>query len=36
MKALRAATPDLDALRQRGYRYERLDQLMMEVLLGVR
>jgi xylose isomerase len=34
--ALRAATPDLQALRQRGYRYERLDQLTMEVLLGVR
>lgn len=35
-ETLRAATPDLEALRERGYRYERLDQLTMEVLLGVR
>ena len=27
---------DLDALRNRGYAYERLDQLTMELLLGVR
>ena len=27
---------DLDALRDRGYAYERLDQLTMELLLGVR
>ena len=27
---------DLGALRERGYAYERLDQLMMELLLGVR
>jgi xylose isomerase len=27
---------DLDALRGRGYAYERLDQLTMELLLGVR
>ena len=27
---------DLDALRSRGYAYERLDQLTMELLLGVR
>jgi xylose isomerase len=27
---------DLDALRNRGYGYERLDQLTMELLLGVR
>ncbi len=34
--ALRARVFDLPALRARGYRYERLDQLTMEVLLGVR
>jgi xylose isomerase len=34
--ALRARTFDLRALRDRGYGYERLDQLTMEVLLGVR
>jgi xylose isomerase len=33
---LRWATPDLASLRQLGYAYERLDQLTMEVLLGVR
>jgi len=27
---------DLEALRDRGYAYERLDQLTMELLLGVR
>jgi xylose isomerase len=27
---------DLEAMRQQGYAYERLDQLMMEILLGVR
>jgi len=27
---------DLAALRDRGYAYERLDQLTMELLLGVR
>jgi xylose isomerase len=27
---------DLPALRERGYAYERLDQLTMELLLGVR
>jgi len=27
---------DLAALRSRGYAYERLDQLTMELLLGVR
>jgi len=33
---LRAQTFDLVALRARGYAYERLDQLTMELLLGVR
>ena len=33
---LRETTFDLAALRQRGYAYERLDQLTMELLLGVR
>jgi xylose isomerase len=35
-KELRETTFDLAALRQRGYAYERLDQLTMELLLGVR
>jgi xylose isomerase len=35
-RALRAETFDLPALRRRGYAYERLDQLTMELLLGVR
>lgn len=35
-RELRATSPDLDALRRRGYGYERLDQLTIEVLLGVR
>ena len=35
-RALRDRTFDLAALRQRGYAYERLDQLTMELLLGVR
>jgi len=34
--ALKAETFDLVALRTRGYAYERLDQLTMELLLGVR
>jgi xylose isomerase len=34
--ALRALTLDPDALGMRGLRYERLDQLMTEHLLGVR
>jgi xylose isomerase len=34
--ALRAASFDLDSMRQRGFAYERLDQLTMEILLGVR
>jgi len=33
---LRDTTFDLAALRTRGYAYERLDQLTMELLLGVR
>jgi len=36
VRELRAATPDLEPLRGQGYAYERLDQLTMEVLLGVR
>jgi xylose isomerase len=35
-RALRARTFDLPAIRARGYAYERLDQLVMELLLGVR
>ncbi|GAC1516127.1 MAG: xylose isomerase [Gemmatimonadaceae bacterium] len=35
-RALREERFDLDALRARGYGYERLDQLTVEVLLGVR
>ena len=34
--ALRTKSFDLGALRARGYAYERLDQLTMELLLGVR
>ena len=34
--ALRAADIDPDAVAARGLRYERLDQLMMEHLLGAR
>jgi xylose isomerase len=34
--ALRAERFDLAAIRQQGYGYERLDQLTMELLLGVR
>ena len=34
--ALRARTFDLAAMRAQGYPYERLDQLTMELLLGVR
>jgi len=34
--ALKAETFDLAVLRTRGYGYERLDQLTMELLLGVR
>jgi xylose isomerase len=36
VRALKSASLDLEALRRRGYAYERLDQLTMEVLLGVR
>src|SRR6185436_284049 len=35
-KALRGAPLDPDALARKGLGYERLDQLMMEHLLGVR
>lgn len=35
-QALKDRTFDLSALRQQGYAYEKLDQLTMEVLLGVR
>jgi xylose isomerase len=33
---LKARSFDLDALRAKGYAYEKLDQLTMEILLGVR
>jgi xylose isomerase len=33
---LKGRTFDLQAMRQQGYAYERLDQLTMEILLGVR
>ncbi|GAC1690516.1 MAG: xylose isomerase [Gemmatimonadaceae bacterium] len=36
MRSLRNERFDLDALRARGYAYERLDQLTVELLLGVR
>ena len=35
-RALKELTFDLSALRQQGYGYEKLDQLTMEILLGVR
>ena len=35
-KALKGYTFDVDALSRRGMNYERLDQLTMELLLGVR
>jgi xylose isomerase len=35
-KELKASTFDLDAMRSKGYGYERIDQLTMELLLGVR
>jgi xylose isomerase len=35
-RALRAEQFDLDSLRARGYAYERLDQLTVELLMGVR
>jgi hypothetical protein len=34
--ALRAGTVDVTALAQQGYGHERLDQLVTELLLGVR
>ncbi|UCG86915.1 MAG: xylose isomerase [Gemmatimonadota bacterium] len=36
VQELRSASLDLESIRQDGYAYERLDQLTMEVLLGVR
>jgi xylose isomerase len=35
-KRINELSVDLPALRERGYAYERLDQLTMELLLGVR
>lgn len=35
-KEIRRSAPDLKTLRAQGYPYERLDQLTMELLLGVR
>ena len=35
-KELREHSFDLDGMRAAGYDYERLDQLTMEVLMGVR
>ena len=34
--ALRSGTPDVDAIAARGLRYERLDQLLTEHVMGVR
>jgi xylose isomerase len=36
LRTIREQSFDLDAMRARGYAYERLDQLTMELLLGVR
>ncbi len=36
VRQLREATFDVDALSQRGYRYEKLDQLTIEIILGTR
>ena len=36
LSKLRATTFDVDKLAQRGYRYEKLDQLTIELILGVR
>jgi xylose isomerase len=35
-RRIKAQSFDLETLRARGYAYERLDQLTMELLLGVR
>ena len=35
-RELKARDFDLDGMRDAGYAYERLDQLTMEILLGVR
>ncbi|MDX1676095.1 MAG: hypothetical protein R3314_14970, partial [Longimicrobiales bacterium] len=34
--SLKEEEPDLESIRARGYAYERLDQLTMELLMGVR
>ena len=36
VKQLKEAVFDIDILGQRGFRYERLDQLTIEIILGVR
>jgi xylose isomerase len=36
VKALRAHAFDLDGMRAQGYAYERLDQLTIELLMGLR
>lgn len=36
VQKLQSATFDVDKLAQRGYRYERLDQLTIEIIMGVR
>jgi xylose isomerase len=36
MRELKHRTFDLESMRRQGYAYERLDQLTMELLLGVR
>ena len=36
LEAVRSASPDEDALAAQGYGHERLDQLVTELLLGVR
>jgi hypothetical protein len=35
-QSIKDETFDLEAMRAKGYAYERLDQLTMEILLGVR
>ncbi len=36
VKQLKEAVFDIDALGQRGFQYERLDQLTVEIILGTR
>ncbi len=36
VQKLQATTFDVDGLAQRGYGYERIDQLTIEIILGVR